>query len=291
MAAMILVTGSTGFVGRSLMDQLGRLGRPARGYAGRISNTLQLRAELEGAEAVIHLAGAESHNRDRLLRQVDVEGTRRLVAEARRAEVGRIVLLSRLNADPASRYPLLRAKGQAERIMAGGGIPYTVLRSATLFGRDDRFLNLVVSLAIWSWPFVFLPAGGRAAMQPLWVEDAARCLIACLERPELAGQTAEIGGEERMQYRDLVREALLAAGLSRRPLELSPKLLRPTSAALFGWQIRPPVTRYFIDRFSTPEVVALDSVHSQFGFRPARLSGQMAYLRRRWLRWYVARPG
>ena len=141
MLPMILVTGSTGFIGRSLCDALNQQELPFRAYSGRIDDLKALRAELVDVDTVIHLASAESHDRVRLLQQVDVHGTELLLDECRQADVARIIAVSRLNADPASMYALLRAKGEMERHIIRGGIPYTIIRSATLFGRDDRFLT------------------------------------------------------------------------------------------------------------------------------------------------------
>jgi uncharacterized protein YbjT (DUF2867 family) len=281
---MILVTGASGFVGRSLMRALAQEEREVKAYAGRINDPLRLRAELEGVSSVIHLCGAESHDRIRQLDHVDVEGTERLLEEARRAGLGHLIVISRLNADPNSLHPLLRAKGEVERLVRQSGMPYTVLRSATLFGREDRFLNVIGGLAAWSWPFVWLPGGGHVAMQPLWVEDVARCLVACLDRPELMGKTIEVAGEERLRYVEIVRQVLLTAQLRRLPISISPKLVRPISALLFGWRRRPPVTRFMMDRFSVPEVAQLDSVLRQFDFHPSRMGQRMTYLRRRTLR-------
>jgi uncharacterized protein YbjT (DUF2867 family) len=278
---MILVTGASGFIGRSLLLALSDAERPVKAYRGRINDPLSLRAELLDVDTVFHLAGSETRDRVRLLKHVDVEGTERLLEECRRARVERFILVSRLNADPHSLYPLLKAKGQQERLILDSGIPYTILRSATLFGKEDRFLNVISALAAWSWPFVWLPGGGRVAMQPLWVEDLVRCLMLCLERNDLVNQTLEVGGEERLHYAAIVRHVLAMTGTRRIPLGFGVKLMRPISAVLFGWWPRPPVTRFFLDRFSVPEVVALDSVNRQFGFRPARLAGHTAYLRPR----------
>jgi len=282
---MILVTGSTGFVGRSLMAALQQGDRPVLAYTGRINDRLALGEALEGVETVIHLAGAEARDRKRLLRLVDLQGTERLLAAMRQAGAQRLVFLSRLNAEPASMHSLLQVKGQAERLIRQSGIPYVILRSATLYGRDDRFLNVIAGLAYWSWPVMWLPGGGRIATQPLWVEDLARCLAAAVERDDMLGQTLELAGEERLRYSDLARHVLRTAGLNRYELGVTPKLIRPLSAVLFGWWRRPPVTRFFLDRFSVPEVAATDSVYAHFGFRPGRIGQHTSYLRGRGLQW------
>ena len=276
---MLLVTGSTGFIGRSLCDALNHHDIPYRAFSGRMNDPAALRADLDGVDSVIHLAGAESHDRIRLLQQVDVHGTELLLDECRQIDAKRLIVVSRLNADASSMYALHRAKGEMERLVRRGGIPFTIIRSATLFGRDDRFLNTIAALAGWSWPFVWLPGGGRVAMQPLWVEDLIHCLLLSLERDDLENSTIEVAGEERLRYEEIVRVTLQAAGIKRRPISPAVKLLRPISALLFGWWLKPPISRFWLDRFSVPEVAPVDSIYRIFDFRPARLHQQIAYLR------------
>ncbi|MFW6097950.1 MAG: SDR family oxidoreductase [Chloroflexota bacterium] len=281
---MILITGATGFIGRSLRRSLERQDHPVRAFEGHIHDLQQLSEALVDVDFVYHLAGAESRGRPRQLQHVDVQGTELLIRAARRAGIERLVLMSRIKAEPNSLFPLLRAKGQAERLVQQSGIPYTIIRSATLFGRDDRFLNVIASLAAWTWPLLWLPGGGEVALQPLWVEDVVRCLVQLLDRADLAGKTVTVAGEERMRYRELAQMVTEAAGLSRIPVKVDLRLVRPVRAVTMGWWPRPPVTRFFINRFSIPDVAPFDNVSHTFGFRPERLIDHLAYLRRPGLR-------
>lgn len=286
---MILVTGANGFIGRSLMRALQRQSYPVRAFEGHINDLQQLSDALDGVDFVYHLASAETRGRPRHLQQIDVQGTERLIRAARRAGVQRIVLASRLNADANSIFPLLKAKGEAERLIRRSEIPYTIVRSATLFGLDDRFLNVIASLAAWSWPLLWLPGGGEVALQPLWVEDMVRCLVALQKRPDLAGETVSIAGEERLRYRELAVMVSEAAGLARIPVKVDLRLVRPVRSLTMGWWRRPPVTKFFLNRFTIPEVAPFDSVIHTFGFRPERLVDHIAYLRRRGLRFRLFR--
>jgi NADH dehydrogenase len=286
---MILVTGATGFIGRSLGRVLTQTDRPWRAYTGRVNAPAELRAQLEGVDVVFHLAGAEARGSKRRLEHVDVEGTQRLIEECRRAGVDRIILTSRLNADPHAIHVLLRVKGEVERLVQRSGIPYTILRTTTLYGRDDRFSEIILGLALWSWPFVWLPGGGKAPVQPLWVEDYVRCLVAALDRPDLINQTVIVGGAVRFSYRQLAYTILHTAGLSRWPLAVPMPLLRPSAALFTGWWYWPGVSRYFVDRFFVPEVAELDSVRRLFGFQPASFAETITYLNRPGLRWRLFR--
>ncbi|MFQ5399215.1 MAG: SDR family oxidoreductase [Anaerolineae bacterium] len=285
----ILITGATGFIGRSLLPRLQAEGHDAIPYHGRINDPLSLRDQLDGMATVIHLAGAEARGRKRLLQHVDIEGAERLLEECHRAGVQHLIIPSRIGADPNALHPLLQAKGEVERLVRNSGLPFTILRAATLYGRGDRFTEIMTALAIWSWPFVWMPGGGSIAMQPLWVEDYARCIVAALSRPDLVGQTITLAGEERLYYRDIVRLLLAAINLRRIPVRIPHVLLHPITTLVFSWWRWPPVSHYFVDRFFVPEVTEYDSVYRHFGFRPARISETITYLRRPGLRWRILR--
>jgi NADH dehydrogenase len=286
---MIFITGASGFIGRSLTELLSQQGLAWRPLEGRINNPLSIRPQLEGADVVIHLAGAEAQGRNRLLQHVDVEGTERLLEECDRAQIKRFIVVSRIGADVSSLHPLLRAKGEVEQLVRSSGLPFTVLRSATLYGQSDRFTELAVSLAIWNWPFVWLPGGGKIPMQPLWVEDLVRCLAAAIERTDLINKTVTLAGEERIHYAEILRLLLAMAGYQRIPVKMPLFLLNPLSTLLFAWWWRPQVTRFFIDRFFVPEVAEIDSVLHNFNFRPSRFRNTIGYLRRPGLRWRLFR--
>jgi uncharacterized protein YbjT (DUF2867 family) len=286
---MILVTGATGFIGRSLTNGLTLAGVEWRAYNGRINNPLDLRQQIQGVQIVYHLAGSEARGRGRLLQHVDVEGTERLLEECRRAGVRHLIVMSRLGAEANAVQPLLQAKGDVERLVRRSSVPYTIVRSATLYGHNDRFFEIIVGLAIWSWPFVWLPGGGRTPWQPLWLQDLVDCLQMIPQRPDLINQTITLAGSERLKYRDLVPLLLSAADMGRIALPLPMALLRPLSFLLFRWWWWPAVSRFMVDRFFVPEVAELDTVWRQFGFRPARLVDNLSYLRRPGLRWRLFR--
>ncbi len=287
---MYFITGSNGFVGRSVVRAFEQAELPTTGLIGRLNNVDELSKQLEGFDTVIHLASAIKYGRERGLNQTDIDGTRNLIEAGRRAGINHIVYISQIGADSNSLFPVMRAKGLIEEMLLRSGIPTTIIRSATLYGRDDRFLTPITSLAFWNWPFVWLPGGGRSVLQPLWVEDLVRIILEVSDTLDLKGYRGNIytaAGEERLHYDDLVRSVLEISNLNRRLLPINMTWVRLVTRAFFGWRRNPPITLFFLDRLNQPEIADLDIVNQQFGFHPVRMADQLSYLRRPGLARYV----
>jgi NADH dehydrogenase len=189
-----------------------------------------------------------------------------------------------MGADHHARQLLSHIKGQVERLVQKSNIPYTIIRSASAYGRGDRYFEMLLSLALWTWPFVWLPRGGDMLLQPIWVEDLARCLARTVERPDLLGQTIELAGEEQLPYREIMRQMLQTAEIFRIPLKFPILPSRYLARLFFRWWYWPPISEDFMDRLFIPELTRFDSVYHYFGFRPARISETLTYLHRPRLR-------
>lgn len=290
---MILVTGARGFVGRSLLRALENSARPGRAYDGHVRDILTLRQQMQGVETVVHLASAERRGRAAELHSTDVEGTRTVLQEAERANVNHLIYISKIGADPSSMFAVFRTKGEVERMVQASKIPTTILRSATLFGRDDYFINTLAGLAVWSWPLVWLPDGGHSLLQPLWVEDLVRCILLVSDPLDLKGyrgHTFTVAGEERLRFEELMHLILSAAGLTRRPVAVRMMVVRGVIKLLFRAQERPTLTNFFLDRLILPETAPFHVVYRAFGFHPSRLNQHLTHLRHPAVGWRLSGP-
>ncbi|MEU7131912.1 NAD(P)H-binding protein [Streptomyces sp. NPDC046261] len=222
----ILVTGGTGTLGRAVVAQLLDEGvavrvmsrRPRRADDDRacewavcdLADGVGLDAALAGVRAVVHCA---TNIRD------DTATTRRLVEAARRTGGPHLVYISIVGIDEVP-LPYYRSKLEAERIIQGSGLPWTILRTT-------QFHDLVATLTTVQrrLPLVLMPSGLR--FQSVEVTEVAGRLVG-LSQGAPAGRVPDMAGPEVRDARDLAGATLRAAGLRRPvvPVWLPGKILR-----------------------------------------------------------------
>ena len=294
---MILVTGATGFIGRSLVRELSQAGYPLRVLIRpsrrtprlpkglpvevavvSLADTRGLRAAVHDVDAIIHLAGAEFQGRHANLLATDIEGTRNLVDAAADAGVGHFIYLSHLGAARASAYPVFKAKGIAEEFIRHSPIPYTILRSSIVYGPEDHFTTGLAHLLRTAPGLFFIPGGGRTVVQPFWVEDLVACLLWSLEAPETVNQVYEVGGSEYFTVRQVIEILMPIIHAQRFLVELPIVSLRALTVFLESFVPNFPASSFWIDYISISRTCAADSTSRAFGLMPARFTYRLDYL-------------
>lgn len=285
---MILVTGARGFVGRELVPYLVEAGWPVRILVrprrrrridwpegvevleGALEDEASLHQAMQRAHTVIHLASAQWWGTRRDLERVDVDGTRRVIAAARAARIGRLFYISQLGAEPASAYNLLRVKGQVEGLIRSSGLSYTIMRSGVLFGPEDRFVNGVAMLLRTNPFFYFQPGEGENLLHPLYVGDLVKALTNSLERIELVDATIEIGGAEYVSYNEMIRTVMRVSGMQRMIVPLPPYMLRTMNNVVSRLSPRWPMTQQWLDILAGNRTAKLGNLFDYCGVRPVR---------------------
>jgi nucleoside-diphosphate-sugar epimerase len=183
----IAITGSTGFVGRTLVDLALAQGLTVRALARRaqeprkgvtwIEGDLGDRAALTelvaGTQAVIHAAGLIKGLSRAQFEAVNVRGTMAVVQAAMEERVPRLVFVSSLSAREPTLSAYGTSKSRAERLVRAAAIDWTIVRPPAVYGPHDRDMYELFRAA--KWGVVPLPGRGRASL--IHVEDLARLLL------------------------------------------------------------------------------------------------------------------
>mgnify|MGYP001604937451 CR=1 FL=1 len=288
MPLTIVVAGGNGFVGRHVVAKLVAEGHRVivptrRREAARvlillptvdvnecdITDPATLKRTLRGADAFINLIGIlNPAGRDTFAR-VHAEFARDAVAACVAGGVPRYVQVSAINAatDAPSNY--LRSKGEAENVVAGSPLLWTIFRPNVIFGHGDRFLTLFARLGKYL-PVIAL-AGADAQFQPVWVDDVARCIVHAIGDDATIGQRYELCGPNRYTLREIVAWTLRAAQTPR-PVIALPAALARLQAAVLQRLPGKLLSRDNLDSMRAPSVCSAP-FPAVFGIEPSAMEG------------------
>jgi uncharacterized protein YbjT (DUF2867 family) len=208
---MILVTGSSGTIGRELVKELTTAGAPVRaayhtrppslpGVQGAridLATGEGLDAAVDGADAVFLLVG-ETH--DQTAAEI------RVVAAAQRAGVKRLVKLSVFAAETEA-YSFARIHRPVERAVEASGIPYTLLHPVSFM---QNFVNYYGDTIRTENAF-YLPCGD-ARESHVDARDIARVAARALTSAGHEGKAYVLTGPELLTYAEAAAKLSAAVG-------------------------------------------------------------------------------
>jgi uncharacterized protein YbjT (DUF2867 family) len=215
----VLLTGATGLLGGELLRLL-----LAEGYETRclLRPNSPNASRLDG-ERVEVFRGDAAHEgglfgalggMDALLHVAGIEHSRVVARAARRAGVGRVVVVGSTSAHSA--YASRSGpKLEMEEVVRSSGLSWTIVRPSMIYGseRDKNVHRLLRFLD--RWPVFPMFGPGTNLWQPVYHEDCARGVLEALKRPDAVRKSYDLPGAEPLTYLELVRTA--AAALKREP--------------------------------------------------------------------------
>ena len=288
----VFVTGGSGYVGEAVLRHLSLLGhecrvlsREAEAHRPRLTaipgvypvggditrdSIDKLASLMAKCQGVVHLVGIIVEKGTAGAEAVHTEGTRRVVAAAEQAGAKRYLHMSALGTRGGAVARYHRTKWAAEQHVRESKLEWTIFRPSIIFGERDEFLNVFAGIARRS-PAVPVIGPGTGKLQPIWVEDVARCFARALERPETVGQAYELGGEKAYPVEELLRMVVAALG-KRRLFPHIPIPIARIQAKLFNLLPgKPPFTDDQITMLGEDNVCDPGPMKRAFGFEPRSL--------------------
>ena len=292
----VLVTGSTGFLGRQVVQRLVETNHDVRVMVrrpgtesifasppnevcyGNVSDPDALMEACRGISEVIHLV-AVIRGGARQFDAINRQGTANLIAAAKEAgSVRRFVHLSALGAANAPNLRYLHSKWAGEREVINGGIPYVIIRPSLIFGPGDEFTNAVAAL-VRAVPVTPVIGSGNNRLQPIHVDDVAHCVALSVSGNVRGNRVIEIGGPSQLAYNEIVRTITRTLGRRRILMNVPVWKLRAPIALMELLTSKPPINTAMLQLVTLRNVAETDSVEREFGFAPRPLAGNIDHVK------------
>jgi len=184
----IALTGATGFLGSAVLHRLIFEGHAVKALtrrpqpdrpgvewvAGDLADAAALDTLADGADAVIHVAGAVNAPDRQAFAAANVTGTAMTLAAAERAAAPRFVLVSSLSARAPHLSDYSWSKHGGEELVRASSLDWTIVRPPAIYGPADREMLELFRMA--RRGLVLLPPAGRLSV--IHVDDLTHLLVA-----------------------------------------------------------------------------------------------------------------
>lgn len=297
----LLVTGASGFVGAHVARIASEQGCEVRGLVrpssdrallqgadvavvvGDITEPASLPAAVAGVDAIVHCAATTSETSPDLAasRRTNVDGTRHLLDVAAAHDVSRFVFISSQSAMPANTGAYGTTKLEAERLVGGAGVAFTTLRPSTVYGLGARGLFAKIAGFVQRLPVIPIIGDGRQRFRPIYVDDVAAAILACLTSERTIGRTYDLGGLDGVSFAEFIDG--IGDLYDRHPPKLRlPIPLCMALARISGLVLRhPPLTVDNIIGLTQMSECDIAAAQREFNFSPRRFRDGIEAMRQR----------
>jgi len=226
--------------GDPLRSRVDRLGCEVR--EGNVADPSSLRGVCDGVDLVYHLAAVIISHDPTVFERVNRDGTANVVAEAQRSKVGHFVYVSSASVTYPRRTRYAESKLEAERIVAGAGLPYTIVRPTLVYEQGGGQELMMFLDYLKRFPVVPFIGSGRALKRPVWSEDVVDGLERLAGAPIAHGKIYNLSGGEAISMRELAELLLQYHDRPRPILPLPVWACRAAAAVLALAMDKPPLT-------------------------------------------------
>ena len=260
---MILVTGGSGVMGSVLVREFRKMGKRVRAlvmpgdptvsrivgcgceiWNGDVTDRQNLADICQGVATVFHLAAVIIAPDDAVFQRTNVEGTRALVAEARKAGVRHFIHVSSASVTYTHPTPYSLSKRAAEELVRDSGLDFTIVRPTLVYGSSggqefDMYLDYLKKFPI--VPFI---GSGCALKRPVFVGDVISGLLSLADAKNTFGKTYNFSGGEAISMLAFSRLCLKLLGRPGKPIVRLPVIFFRVMARLMKLFMKNPTLKW-----------------------------------------------
>jgi uncharacterized protein YbjT (DUF2867 family) len=252
----ILLTGATGYVGGRLLKALEQAGHhvrclarrpeilsaraahPTEVVAGDVLDQGTLPAAMRGVQVAYYLI--HSMGSSGAFAEEDRRAARNFGEVARDASVRRIIYLGGLGDRGVGLSPHLQSRQEVGEILRARGVQTVEFHASIVIGSGSLSFEMIRAL-VERLPIMITPRWVSVRAQPIAITDLVQYLLAALSLAVEGHPIFEIGGADRMSYRDIMREYARQRGLRR--LMVPAPVLTPRLSSLWLGLVTPLYAR------------------------------------------------
>ena len=280
---VVLLIGSTGYVGGRLLKALEGAGWPVRCLARqpeflrpRVAKTTEivkgdlldpqsLQAALEGVDTAYYLMHSMSSGES--FEIADRRAATGFAEAARRTGLRRIIYLGGFGSGGKRSSPLA-SRTEVGGILRESGVPTIELRASIIIGSGSLSFEMIRAL-VDKLPVMITPRWVNTRTQATAIEDVIAYLLAALEVQGTSNGVFEIGGADQTSYSDIMKEYARQKGLKR--IMIPVPVLAPWLSCLWLGMVTPiyaRVGRKLIEDLRNETVVSEGSAPEVLGVKP-----------------------
>ncbi|MFO0700671.1 MAG: SDR family oxidoreductase [Nitrospira sp.] len=283
-ASLILLTGSSGYIGGRLLPSLEKQGYRLRCLArhpdiiktkvspstevvaGDVLDRQSLDSALRGVDVAYYMV--HSMRSTGSFEETDRKGARNFGEAAKAAGVKGIIYVGGLGSDEEELSTHLRSRHEVGEILRQSGLPVCEFRASAVIGSGSASFELIRAL-VERLPIMLTPRWVKGKAQPIAIDDLLDYLIEALRIPISKYRIYEVGGADQVSYADMMRAYGRHRGLT--PLIIPVPVLTPGLSALWLGLITPlyaRIGRAIIESIVHVTVVRDNAALTTFSVRP-----------------------
>jgi nucleoside-diphosphate-sugar epimerase len=254
----VLVTGSTGFIGKKLVSKLKQRKHLVKEFSKETGNDVrnlnQVNSALKGMDTVIHLAAIldESHKD---LMDVNVKGTENFCIACEKNKV-KLVFLSSVGVhgneekeitekteyNPLTKYEKSKMLAEKTVLSFQETTEVLVIRSALVLGAND-YWKKIISLIKKNFPLI---GSGNNIFQTIYIEELVQAIVFLTERTNGSGEIFIVSEKQKHSLKQVIEMIQEELGI-KKEIKTIPKIAGKILGLITG---NPLLKNEYIERLN-----------------------------------------